>query len=273
MPRLYLVGTPIGNLEDISLRALRILGEVALIAAEDTRKTGRLLKQYDIDTALTSFHEHSRSEKIDKIIGELEEKDVALVSDAGMPGLSDPGYRLVRAAIEAGVKVEPIPGPSAGVTALVSSGLPSDRYLFLGFLPRQTEARRQSLKELSFGPYTMIFYEAPHRLADFLNDGLEILGDRQICVAREMTKLHEEIWRGNFSEASNYFGERAVKGELTILVSGRSEESPQWDEEMVRKALQDEMRRGSSKREAAALVAEDSGWRKRDLYRIALDLD
>lgn len=273
MPTLYLVGTPIGNLEDISLRALRILGEVGLIAAEDTRKSGRLLKHYDIDTPLISFHDYSGPEKINKLVKELEIKDVALVSDAGMPGLSDPGYRLVRAAVEAGVRVEPIPGPSAGVAALVSSGMPTDKYLYLGFLPRQSPSRRAAIQEISRWPYTLIFYEAPHRLIDFLMDGLETLGDRQICIAREITKLHEEIWRGSFSQALADFEGRTVKGEITVVVSGSGEREGQWAEDLVRKALLELLHEGKSRKDAAASVAEVSGWRKRELYKIALELE
>ena len=170
MPTLYLVGTPIGNLEDISLRAVRILGEVSLVAAEDPRVSGRLLKHYEIDTPMTSYHEHSDQARITEIVDQLGQSDVALISDAGMPGLSDPGYRLVQAAIQAGVKVVPIPGPSAVIAALVASGLPTDTYLFHGFLPRQKKARRQVLNSLVPLPFTLVFYEAPHRLLALLAD-------------------------------------------------------------------------------------------------------
>ena len=220
MPTLYLVGTPIGNLEDISLRALRILNQVDLIAAEDTRKTGRLLKHYDIETPLTSYHDFSKQAKVDRLIGELENKDVALVSDAGMPGLSDPGYRLVKAAIDAGFKVEPIPGPSAVVTALVSSGLPTDRYEYLGFFPRQSSSRLALLQDVASSTSTLVVFEAPHRLLQFLEEAYQVLGDRRICIAREVTKLHEEFWRGSIKQALAHFSERTIKGELTIVVEG-----------------------------------------------------
>ena len=273
MPTLFLVGTPIGNLEDISLRALRILKEVGLIAAEDTRKTGRLLKHYDINTSLISFHDYSSQEKVNKLVNELVSQDVALVSDAGMPGLSDPGYRLVRAAIDAGVQVEPIPGPSAAVAALVSSGLPTDRYLYLGFLPRQSSGRRAALEEISRAPYTLLFFEAPHRLIDFLEDALQILGDRQVCCAREITKLHEEIWRSSLSQALAHFKQATIKGEITLVISGSSEMDEPWKEELIHRALLELLHQGLSRKDAAAAVAEDSGWRKRQLYKIALELE
>ncbi len=273
MPILYLVGTPIGNLEDISLRALRILGEVGLIAAEDTRKSGRLLKHYDIRTSLVSFHDYSSPQKINKLVRKLESQDVALISDAGMPGLSDPGYRLVRAAVDAGVRVEPIPGPSAAVAVLVSSGLPTDRYLYLGFLSRQPTGRRTALEEISRAPYTLLFFEAPHRLIDFLKDALQILGDRQACIGREITKLHEEIWRGSLSQALAHFEQGIIKGEITVVITGSSEMEEPWKEELVRRALQELLHQGVARKDAAASVAEDSGWRKRQLYKIALELE
>ena len=273
MPTLYLVGTPIGNLEDISLRALRVLNEVGLIAAEDTRRTGRLLKHYDIQTSLISFHEYSGPQKINKLIQELERTDVALVSDAGMPGLSDPGFRLVRAAVDAGVRVEPIPGPSAAVAALVSSGLPTDRFLYLGFLPRQSKSRRAALKEISGAPYTLVIYVAPHRLLDFLEEALEVLGDRQLCIGREITKLHEELWRGSLSQALAKFSQRAIKGEITVVIAGDSLKEELWEDDLVQKALLDQLQHGKSRKDAAEAVAKESGWRKRELYKIALDIE
>lgn len=273
MPTLYLVGTPIGNLEDISLRALRVLNEVGLIAAEDTRRTGRLLKHYEIRTSLTSFHEYSGPEKISKLIQELERTDIALVSDAGMPGLSDPGFRLVRAAVDSGVRVEPIPGPSAAVAALVSSGLPTDRFLYLGFLPRQSTSRRAALKEISSAPYTLVLYVAPHRLLEFLDEGLKALGDRQLCIGREITKLHEEFWRGSFSQALADFSQRAIKGEITAVIAGRGLAEDLWEDDLVHRALLDQLQQGKSRKEAAAAVAEESGWRKRELYKLALEIE
>ncbi len=273
MPTLYLVGTPIGNLEDISLRALRVLNEVGLIAAEDTRRTGRLLKHYDIETSLISFHEYSGPEKINNLFQELERTDVALVSDAGMPGLSDPGFRLVRAAVDSGVRVEPIPGPSAAVAALVSSGLPTDKFLYLGFLPRQSTSRRAALKEISGAPYTLVIYVAPHRLLDFLEEALHVLGDRQLCIGREITKLHEELWRGSLSQALADFGQRAIKGEITVVIAGGDLTEDRWEDDLVHKALLDQLQQGNSRKDAAAAVAKESGWRKRELYKIALEIE
>ena len=270
MPTLFLVGTPIGNLEDITLRALRVLREVALIAAEDTRTTGRLLKHYEIDTPLTSFHEYSDEGRIAELVERLAQGDVALVSDAGMPGLSDPGYRLVQAALEAGITVSPIPGPSAVVTAIVSSGLPSDSFLFLGFLPRQQKARREALAEAGRLPQTLVVYEAPHRLLVFLKDVIEVLGDRQVVVARELTKLYEEIWRGPASRAQVHFAEKQVRGEITVVIAGASEEALLWDEDAVRRAMEEELAQGVRRKEAAARVAQRSGWRPREVYDLSL---
>ncbi len=270
MPTLYLVGTPIGNLEDITLRALRILGEVSLIAAEDTRKTGRLLKHYQIDTPMVSYHDFSERGRIDELLETLTTADVALVSEAGMPGLSDPGYRLVNAAIESGFRVIPVPGPSAAVAALVSSGLPTDNFLFLGFLPRQQQARRTALAEVTRLPYTLVLYEAPHRLLAALSDMQEILGDRQLCVGRELTKLHEEMWRGSISQALAYFSQGKIRGEVSLVVSGASDDIDRWDEGSVREALIAELAKGRGRREAAAVVAKKSGWRKREIYKLSL---
>lgn len=270
MPVLYLVGTPIGNLEDITLRALRILKEAALIAAEDTRTTGRLLQHYDIKTPLTSYHEYTKPEKIDQLVEQLSREDVALVSDAGMPGLSDPGYRLVKAAVEQGIKVVPIPGPSAAVSALISSGLPTDSFLFLGFLPRQKKARREALDKISALPYSLVLYEAPHRLIPLLADIQDVLGDRQVVIGRELTKLYEEIWRGTASEAAEYFGHDKVRGEITVVVAGAEAAEHVWDEARVKAAVMAAIKQGASRKEAAAQVAEQSGWRKRDVYNLTL---
>lgn len=270
MPVLYLVGTPIGNLEDITLRALRTLQEVALIAAEDTRTTGRLLQHYNIKTPLTSYHEYTKPERIEQLAEQLTREDVALVSDAGMPGLSDPGYRLVQAAIEKGIKVVPIPGPTAAVSTLISSGLPTDAFLFLGFLPRQKKARQSALSQVAALPYTLILYEAPHRLLALLADIEAVLGNRQVVIGRELTKLYEEIWRGTASEAAGYFGQDRIRGEITVAVAGAAPSEEQWDEAAVRTAVQAAIKKGLSRKDAAAQVAEQSGWRKRDVYNLTL---
>jgi 16S rRNA (cytidine1402-2'-O)-methyltransferase len=271
MPTLYLVGTPIGNLEDISLRALRTLREVSLIAAEDTRITRRLLERYEIKTRLVSFHEYSSSGRVEDLLLILEEGDIALVSDAGMPGLSDPGYRMIQACIQAGLKIVPIPGPSAAITALVVSGLPAENFLFLGFLPRRKKARREALADIAGLPYTIVVFEAPHRLISLLSDVGEILGNRRLSIGREMTKMHEEHWRGFVIDAINYFEEGEVRGEFTLAIAGAAD--GQWEETTVIDALAAERERGASRKEAAEVVAELSGWKKRDLYKLSLTLD
>ncbi|MCK4722176.1 MAG: 16S rRNA (cytidine(1402)-2'-O)-methyltransferase, partial [Dehalococcoidia bacterium] len=205
VPALYIVATPIGNLEDISLRALRLLGQVKLIAAEDTRTTRQLLNTYNIKTPLTSYHEHSKRAKLDYLLECLKEKDVALVSEAGMPGLSDPGYELIAAAIEHGVPVVPVPGASAVITAVVVSGLPAGQFLYLGFLPRRRGDRQRLLQAVADEPRTVVAFEAPHRLLEALKDALEIFGDRKLAVCRELTKVHEEVFRGRLSQAIEHF--------------------------------------------------------------------
>jgi len=220
VPALYVVATPIGNLEDISLRALRVLREVKLVAAEDTRTARRLLNWYNIKTRVTSYHEHSGRAKLEYLLGYLGKDDLALISEAGMPGLSDPGYELIVAAIARRIQVVPIPGASAVVTALVVSGLPTDQFVFVGFLPRRKGQRQQLLKSLADEPRTVVAFEAPHRLAEALEDVQEILGDRSICVCRELTKIHEEIFRGRVSQAKDHFIE--PKGEFTLVIEGRT---------------------------------------------------
>ncbi len=220
MPILYVIATPIGNLEDISLRALRLLREVKLIAAEDTRKTRHLLNAYNIKTPLTSYHEYSKRAKLDYLLDYLEKEDLALVSEAGMPGLSDPGYELIIAAIGRGISVVPIPGASAVVTALVVSGLPTDQFLYVGFLPRRKGQRQRLLGSLVDEPRTIVAFETPHRLRETLNDIGEILGDRRLSICRELTKVHEEIFRGRVSQAREYFVE--PRGEFSLVIEGKT---------------------------------------------------
>jgi 16S rRNA (cytidine1402-2'-O)-methyltransferase len=270
MPILYLVGTPIGNLEDISLRALRVLGEVSLIAAEDTRTTGRLLQHYQIETPMLSYHDFSDQGRISQLIEALSTKDVALVTEAGMPGLSDPGYRLVKEAIEAGIKVVPVPGPSAATAALVSSGLPTDKFLFLGFLPRQQKARRALLTGVARLPYTLVLYEAPHRMLELLADMRDLLGDRQLSIGRELTKLYEEIWRGPISLAIEHFSQGRIRGEFTVVAAGAGEDVRRWTESEVRESLAEYLSKGLKRKEAAELVAEISGWRKKEVYDLSI---
>lgn len=221
--RLYIVSTPIGNLEDITLRALRILKEVDLIAAEDTRHTLLLLRHFGIQAPLTSYFEGNEIKKREFILSRLNQGDrIALVSDAGTPGISDPGYRLIRLAIEHLIPVIPIPGPSAVIAALSVSGLPTDAFLFKGFLPNKSKRRRDLLKQLEEVRETLIFYESPHRLSESLKDIFETLGDREIVLTRELTKMYEEVLRGKVSEIRNRIGEKKLKGEITLVVSGRT---------------------------------------------------
>lgn len=217
---LYLVATPIGNLEDLTHRAVRLLGEVDVIACEDTRHTKKLLSHYGINTRTVSYHEHNERERAAELLERLRQGSaVAVVSDAGTPSISDPGFRLARAAIENGVRVVPVPGPSALISALVSSGLPTDEFFFGGFLPARSGARRTRLSELRSLAATLVFYEAPHRIAATLNDAREILGERKAVVARELTKLHEEIARGRLSElAERFSAAESARGEMVLLI-------------------------------------------------------
>lgn len=285
MPTLYLVATPIGNLEDITLRALRVLKECSLIAAEDTRKTQRLMARYDIHTPLTSYYEHNKLAKLDAVLGALERGDVAMVSEAGMPGISDPGFELVRAAIERGVTVTPLPGASAPVAALTASGLPTDRFLYLGFLPRRAAERRRALAELRDFPHTLVAFEAPHRLADALGDIGAVLGpDRRVVVARELTKVHEEIARGAAAELAQRYQDTPPRGEITLVIAGAQQSEaaaggapgayitfevpPPRPDPSVR--LRELIAAGASRSEAVRQVCRESGLARRDVYRLAL---
>lgn len=270
MGTLYIVGTPIGNLEDVSLRALRILGEVDLIAAEDTRRTRKLLTHYGIETPLTSYHEHNKLTKLDELLSTLQQKDVALVSEAGMPGLSDPGYEFIQAAIARGIPVAPVPGPSALITALVVSGLPTDSFLYLGFLPRRQKQRRQLLASVARERRTLVAFEAPHRLRASLADLKDVLGDRRIALARELTKVYEEVWRGSVSQALAHFEENPPRGEFTLIIEGAKEELLTWDEGQVREALAELLAEGVGRKEAVKAVAELADWPKREVYKVAL---
>jgi 16S rRNA (cytidine1402-2'-O)-methyltransferase len=216
---LYLVATPIGNLADITHRALQVLRDVALVACEDTRHTRKLLQHYGIDAKTVSYHEHNEQQRAHELIELLKQgSDVAVVSDAGTPAISDPGFRLVRAAIENAISVVPVPGPSALLCALIAAGLPTDGFFFGGFLPARSSARRARLNELRSVPGTLIFYEAPHRLAGSLKDAYEVLGEREAVVARELTKLHEEIRRGRLSELAEHYATVEPRGEIVLLI-------------------------------------------------------
>jgi 16S rRNA (cytidine1402-2'-O)-methyltransferase len=263
---LYIVPTPIGNLEDITLRAIRVLREVSLIAAEDTRRAAILLSHFDIHTPVTSYFEHNKLTKLDRILSALGQGDVALISEAGTPGLSDPGYELIRSTIERGYRIVPLPGAAAAITALVASGLPTDAFVFGGFLSRKAGDRKRALEEMRSTRRTLVFYEAPHRLRDTLADMLEILGNRSICAARELTKVHEEIWRGSLTDALQHFGAEPL-GEFVLVVAGAPEKQ-RWAEARVRALLQTEVEHGSSASDAAKKVAELSGWSKREVYHL-----
>lgn len=272
MPTLYIVPTPIGNLEDITLRALRVLREVALIAAEDTRTTRVLLQHYEIHTPLTSYHEHNKLTKLDAIFAALESSDVALVSDAGTPGISDPGYELVRQAIEQGVRVESLPGATAITTALVGSGLPTDGFVYLGFLPRKDRALRDFLATVADERRTLIAYESPNRLVDTLATVQDALGDRQICVARELSKKFEEFQRGTVSAVREHFTAVAPRGEIVLVLAGAAETVPVvWDEDRIRAALAERLATGDSLSSAARNLAAESGWERRAIYALGLD--
>jgi len=273
---LYLCATPIGNLEDITFRAIRILKEADLIAAEDTRQTQKLLNHYAITTPLTSYHEHNKLRKGEELLELLlAGKKIALVSDAGMPGISDPGFDLVQLVVAQGIKVVPIPGAIAAITGLVVSGLPTQNFVFEGFLSRVPKKRRKKLQELKEEERTMIFYEAPHRLEKTLQDMLAVWGERQVAVARELTKKHEEIWRGTIAKALAYFQEGKVRGEITLMVQGLTEEEKKFDEETVSLAEQVEilLSQGMEKKEALKSVARQNKLSKSEVYQAVLEAE
>jgi 16S rRNA (cytidine1402-2'-O)-methyltransferase len=271
MPTLYVVATPIGNLEDISLRALRILREVKLIAAEDTRKTRRLLTAYNIKTPMTSYYEHNKQAKLGYILEFLEKEDVALVSEAGMPGISDPGYELIVTAGQRGITVAPVPGPSAVTAALAVSGLPTDRFTCIGFLPHKANDRRRALESVADETGTIIALETPHRLPAALNDILGVLGDRRLAVCRELTKLHEEVFRGTVSEARKRFTE--PRGEFTLVIEGKGKKDKPPLTDDIERQLQQMYLRGATAKEAIATVAGETGLTRKELYKVWLRLD
>jgi 16S rRNA (cytidine1402-2'-O)-methyltransferase len=271
MGTLYVVGTPLGNLEDITLRALRVLKEATLIAAEDTRRARILFQRYEIETATTSYFEGNKLTKLKTVLNALDAGDVALISEAGMPGLADPGYELIRAAIERGYPVVPIPGPSAPVTALIISGLPTDSFLFLGYLPRHRNKRRLLLDEVARERRTLIAFETPHRLRESLADLETVLGDRPLAVCRELTKLHEEVWRGSVSGARAHFDQVEPRGEFTLVVGGAPEERERWNEEQVRAALDELLAQDVRRPDAARRIAALAGWDREQVYKLGLE--
>ncbi|CAD5982067.1 Ribosomal RNA small subunit methyltransferase I [Planktothrix tepida] len=271
---LYIVGTPIGNLEDITLRAIKILQSVDWIAAEDTRHTAKLLHHFDIKTSQLSYYEHNQHRRIPTLVASLRQGNaIALVTDAGMPGISDPGYELVKACIEAEIPVIPIPGVSASLTALSAAGLPTDRFVFEGFLPTKNKERQNRLTLLQTESRTLILYEAPHRLLETLTDLAQSLGSkRSIVIARELTKLHEEFWRGTLAEAVQYYQDHNPKGELTLVIAGITETATPLTEDQIKAELQRLIQEGMSHSEASRQIAEATSISRRQIYQLALTL-
>lgn len=272
---LYIVATPIGNLEDMTFRAVRILQAVDMIAAEDTRHTGKLLQHFQVRTPQISYYEHNSNSRIPELLEYLQYgKAIALVSDAGMPGISDPGYELIKACIDNNITVVPIPGASAVITALSAAGLPTDRFIFDGFLPAKSQRRKEYLTSLQGESRTLVFYESPHRLRETLADLAEILGsDRYAVIARELTKLYEEFWRGTIGEGIANYQEKEPQGEYTLLVAGTSSNKPQLTETELKNELLSMLKQGISRSQASREIAKDTGLPRRYLYQLALTIE
>ena len=268
---LYIVATPIGNLEDITLRALRVLKLVDLIAAEDTRQTRKLLNHYGISTPLTSYYDEVESSRSVHLIEQLKTgKQIALVSDAGTPLLSDPGFKLVQEAIRNGIRIVPLPGPSALAAALSASGLPVERFVFEGFLPARKKERKERLGALREEMRTTVFFEAPHRLHEFLEDVVQVLGDREVVLAREITKIHEEFIRGRVGRIREKIAGKDLKGEFTVIVSGAQEEEAPTEERLKAEILRLQ-KEGLRVKEIAELLGERFSYPKREIYRLAIE--
>lgn len=274
---LYLCPTPLGNLEDMSFRAVRVLKEAAAVAAEDTRHTIKLLNHFDIHVPLISYHEHNKAERGPEIVRRLlQGETIALVSDAGMPGISDPGVDLVRLAIEQNVPVVPLPGPNAALTALIASGLDTTLFTFVGFLPKTNKHRRELLAKLARHPYTLVFYESPHRLKATLEEIKTALGDRQAVAARELTKKFEEFVRGTLGSIGRHFNEHQPRGEFTLIVAGTSDDEVVADSLGgldVIQAVQLLIKQGVNKKDAIREVASQKGLPKRQVYQAVLESD
>jgi 16S rRNA (cytidine1402-2'-O)-methyltransferase len=270
MGTLFVVATPIGNLEDITVRALRVLREATLIAAEDTRTTRKLLAHYRIGTRLLSYNEHNTRQRTPQLLTALAEGDIALVSEAGTPGVSDPGHELIVAALEAGLGVISVPGPSAVIAALTASGLPMREFTFLGFSPRRAGERRRALAAVAAEPRTMVLFEAPHRLRQTLEDIRATLGERRIAVCRELTKAFEEVFRGTISEAISHYAE--PRGEFTLVVEGATGVTSEPGEDAIVRELKQHLSDGVSVRDSAAQVAAELGVPRRLVYKLSLGL-
>lgn len=272
---LYLVATPIGNREDITLRALQTLKQVDRIAAEDTRHSGSLLAHFQISTPLVSYHEHNRALRTPQILAQLQAgESIALISDAGMPGISDPGATLIQACIEVGIPVIPIPGPTAVIAALVASGLPTDRFVFEGFLPSQTKARQDRLAQLKTEERTLVFYEAPHRLERMLADLNQAFGaDRSVVVARELTKRFETFWRGTVAAAVEYYTTHPAKGEITLVVAGADLPMSEIGERDIVDELRCLLAEGYSRSQASRQIARQFQRDRREIYQLALTIE
>jgi 16S rRNA (cytidine1402-2'-O)-methyltransferase len=272
---LYIVGTPIGNLEDMTFRAVRVLQSVDIIAAEDTRHTGKLLHHFQVKTPQISYHEHNSTSRIPELLQKLEDgKAIALVSDAGMPGISDPGYELVKACVDAGFDVVPIPGANAAITALSAGGLPTDKFVFEGFLPPKLQQRREYLESLRTESRTLIFYESPHRLRATLQDLAEVFGEeRQIAIARELTKLYEEFWRGSLTAACQYYQQKEPQGEYTLVVAGIPTSDQQLSISQIKTELEKMIAQGITRSQATKELAKLTSLPKRQLYQLALEID
>lgn len=269
---LYLIPTPIGNLEDMTFRAVRILKEVDYVAAEDTRQTRKLFNHFSIDTKLVSYHEHNKMQSGEKIINDLlAGKSVGLVSDAGMPAISDPGYELVRDSLKQQITVVPLPGANAALTTLIGSGLATDHFSFYGFLSRNKKERREQLEQLRYHPFTLIFYEAPHRISEALEAMYEVFGDRQIVICRELTKRYEEFIRGSIPEVIDWCKQGSMKGEFCLIVEGSSEQQEEstnwWEELSLIEHVEHYINENKSSKEAIKLVAKDRNLPKREVYQ------
>ena len=271
---LYIVGTPIGNLEDTTFRAIKTLQKVDLIAAEDTRHTSKLLQHFQILTPQLSYHQHNEQSRIPELIEKLNQgKAIALVTDAGMPAISDPGYELVKVCVEANISVVPIPGVTASITALCASGLPTNKFIFIGFLPTKIKLREEQLEKLSNSLETVVLYESPYKLLQTLEDLAKILGgNRKIVLARELTKLHEEFWRGTVGQAIIYYQNNQPKGEFTLVIAGAEPELPVLSEDTIKQELQELFAQGISRSQASRQLSQKINLSRRKIYQIALKI-